>query len=359
MPNAMLGIFLMVMHVKMNSDLQSVRTSCDLLLPYAISNKLKHFIYDEDNLHKTADYVTEVIQTNYPDLNIPYHSRLRHFPDEYKKLDLDSQIELVVISVLLDAGVGSNWSYTDSVTNTIHTKSEGLGFASYRMYTKYRFPTLEQFIECFQLSATNKFVGVKDRYEMLQRLKSSESGKSPLQQIIDFFSPRQGVSIISIEAILYKLKLSLRDVLSDDVAVYKGYDMFFYKLLQWLCYSLWEVLENFGYKVTDTDMLTGLPEYRNGGLIVDMGVLTPRDHSMYELQHEVTSEFIVEWRAMTVVLLDQIALLIRHRLNKTHVELPLSKILQGGTWYAGRKIAAELRADGTPPFKVISNGTVF
>jgi len=343
----------------MNSDLQSVRTSCDMLLPYATSNKLKHFIYDEDNLHKTADYVTEVICANYPDLNIPYHSRLRHFPAEYSKLDLESQLELVVISVLLDAGSGADWRYTDPNTQTIYTKSEGLGVASYRMYTKYRFPTEQQFAECLQISATNKLVGLHDRYAMLQRLKSSEHGKSPLEQIIRFFSPEQSENVISIEAIFYKLKLALSDVLPDDVAIYRGYDMFFYKLLQWLCYSVWEVLENFGYKITDTDMLTGLPEYRNGGLMVDLGTLTPRDRSMYAVQHEIQSEFIVEWRAMTVVLLDQIALLIRHRLKKTHTELPLSKILQGGTWYAGRKIAAELRADGVPPFKVISNGTVF
>jgi hypothetical protein len=343
----------------MNSDLQSVRTSCDLLLPYATANKLKHFIYDEDNLHKTADYVTEVITSNYPDLNIPYHGRLRHFPAEYAKLDLESQIELVVISVLLDAGTGPDWKYLDPQTNTTHSKSEGLGLASYAMYIKHRFPNKEQFAESFQITATNKLVGFEERFAMLGRLKDSTNGKSPLQQITEFFLPGQTESVLSIEAIFYKLKVSLQDVLPNDVAVYKGYDMFFYKLLQWLCYSLWEVLENFGYKVTDTDMLTGLPEYRNGGLVVDLGVLTPRDLSMYEVSHEITSEFIVEWRAMTVVLLDQIAMLIRHRLNKTHAELPLSKILQGGTWYAGRKIAAELRADGSPPFKVISNGTVF
>lgn len=343
----------------MNSDLQSVRTSCDLLLPYATANKLKHFIYDEDNLHKTADYVTDVIRTNYPDLNIPYHSRLRHFPIEYKKLDLESQLELVIISVLLDAGAGSDWSYADPLTNQIYSKSEGLGLASYLMYAKYRLPTKEQFAECFQISDTNKLLGWEDRYAMLQRLKNVDSDKSPLDQITKFFLPGQAESIVSIEAIFYKLKISLREVLADDVAIYKGYDMFFYKLLQWLCYSLWEVLENFGYKITDTDMLTGLPEYRNGGLLIDLGVLTPRDLGMYEVQHEITSEFIVEWRAMTVVLLDQIAMLIRHKLNKTHAELPLSKILQGGTWYAGRKIANELRPDGAPPFKVISNGTVF
>ncbi len=343
----------------MNSDLQTVRTSCDLLLPYAMTNKLKYFIYDEDNLHKTADYVIDVICDNYPDLNIPYHSRLRHFPNEYKKLNLESLIELVVISVLLDAGAGPSWSYTDLDTNTIFTQSEGLGIASYRMYTKFRFPTEQQFAECFQISNNNKLIGLNDRYVVLRLLNNSENGKSPLEKITNFFVSEPLGSVISMEAIFYQLKVSLNGVLQEDIATYKGHDMCFYKLLQWLCYSLWEVLEMHGYKVTDTDMLTGLPEYRNGGLLVDFGVLVPRDHSMYERQHEIISEFIVEWRAMTVVLLDQIAMLVRHKLNKSHSELPLSKILQGGTWYAGRKIAAKLRSDGAPPFKVVSNGTVF
>jgi hypothetical protein len=39
--------------------------------------------------------------------------------------------------------------------------------------------------------------------------------------------------------------------------------------------------------------------------------------------------------------------------------LPLAKILQGGTWAAGRKIARERRADGSPPLRVVSDGTVF
>ena len=39
--------------------------------------------------------------------------------------------------------------------------------------------------------------------------------------------------------------------------------------------------------------------------------------------------------------------------------LPLAKILEGGTWAAGRRLARERRADASPPVKVISDGTVF
>ncbi|HCH57493.1 MAG TPA: DUF1688 domain-containing protein, partial [Rhodospirillaceae bacterium] len=50
---------------------------------------------------------------------------------------------------------------------------------------------------------------------------------------------------------------------------------------------------------------------------------------------------------------------VRTSLNKSAKDLPLASILQGGTWSAGRKIAAELRADGGPPISLYSDATVF
>jgi Protein of unknown function (DUF1688) len=68
---------------------------------------------------------------------------------------------------------------------------------------------------------------------------------------------------------------------------------------------------------------------------------------------------VVEWRALTVALLDRLAALIRKRLGRDAASLPLARILQGGTWGAGRMLAAKLRADGGPPIAIISDGTVF
>ena len=51
----------------------------------------------------------------------------------------------------------------------------------------------------------------------------------------------------------------------------------FHKLSQWLTYSLLEPFEWAGVTVTGLDALTGLPEYRNGGLLLDTGVLRLRD----------------------------------------------------------------------------------
>jgi hypothetical protein len=71
------------------------------------------------------------------------------------------------------------------------------------------------------------------------------------------------------------------------------------------------------------------------------------------------SDLIIEWRALTVFLLDIIGGEIQKRLGKTPQDFPLAKVLEGGTWWAGRKIAAQFRAGGTPPLNIKSDGTVF
>jgi len=132
-----------------------------------------------------------------------------------------------------------------------------------------------------------------------------------------------------------------------------------HKLSQWLTYSLIEPLQRAGIKVTDIDGLTGLAEYRNGGLFVDLGVLVLRDAADASRSHEVDSALVVEWRALTVALLDHLADKVRARLNRDAESLPLASLLEGGSWAAGRAAAFERRADGSPPIKVISDGTVF
>ena len=81
----------------------------------------------------------------------------------------------------------------------------------------------------------------------------------------------------------------------------------FHKLSQWLTYSLIEPLQQAGFTVTDIDGLTGLAEYRNGGLFVDTGVLALRDPEEAAREHAVDSTLVVEWRALTVALLDRLA----------------------------------------------------
>ena len=67
-------------------------------------------------------------------------------------------------------------------------------------------------------------------------------------------------------------------------------------------------------------------------------------------------ELVVEWRALTVTLLDELAPLVRAHLGAP--SLPLACILEGGTWATGRMLAAERRG-GAPPLAIDSDGTVF
>ena len=133
----------------------------------------------------------------------------------------------------------------------------------------------------------------------------------------------------------------------------------FHKLSQWLSYSLVEPLEEAGIRVTGIDDLTGLAEYRNGGLFLDSEVIALRDPSEMEKEFSPDDERIIEWRALTIALLDRIAGPVRERLGVKLKDFPLARILEGGTWWAGRELAAELRQDGGPPLKIKSDGTVF
>ena len=133
----------------------------------------------------------------------------------------------------------------------------------------------------------------------------------------------------------------------------------FHKLSQWLTYSLIEPILAAGITVTGVDELTGLAEYRNGGLLLDLELLTPRHDAGLTPTYPPEAEIIVEWRALTVALLDRLAVQVRDHLGVSAEAYPLAKILEGGTWRAGRRIAREKRPDGSPPLRLVSDGTVF
>jgi len=60
-----------------------------------------------------------------------------------------------------------------------------------------------------------------------------------------------------------------------------------------------------------------------------------------------------------LALLDRLAVRVRERLGKSAAEFPLTKVLEGGSWAAGREIAAERRPDGSAPLLIASDGTLF
>ncbi len=392
---------------------KAVREQAQKLFELASEDKLLAWTYDEAKLPSVIKYVADHIKENYPDLKVPYHSRFRHFdqkrlaalaktteglsPDDLAKV----KIELAIVNVLLDAGAGMGWKFKDA-QGEIRSKSEGLAAASFDMYLDGGFssdpdtpllcdvPGLKAvdkrtLAEYFQVTKENPLAGFDGRLHLLHKLGHAVQSH---KKIFGEFEPRLGniydylldqsangkisarrvfAAIIDGLSSIWPGRLTLHGVNLGDTWKHPslptedlgGGMIPFHKLSQWLTYSLIEPLEEAGFEVSGLDDLTGLAEYRNGGLLIDLKVLKPRNLKDLEETHSPDSPIIVEWRALTVILLDKIAHGVREQLHKSPLELPLVSVLQGGTWSAGRKVALEKRGDGGPPIKLASDGTVF
>jgi hypothetical protein len=337
--------------------------------------------------------VAQVTRARYPDLAIPYHSRWRHFEaggvDRRALLpdDVHAHVDLAVISVLLDAGAGPAWSYLEEATGKRLTRSEGLGVASLRAFADGAFSAgadpfrvdAERLVDIdgevlgglFQVRPDNPLVGLDGRAALLRRLGAALDGRRPSALLHALTAHSRTVSAAAIlRALLDMLGpvwltgsaiggVALGDTWRHPHAGGTGDTagwVPFHKLSQWLAYSLLEPLEWAGIAVSGRDALTALPEYRNGGLLLDTGVIAWREPGDAKRAWDVGSELVVEWRASTVALVDEVAPRVRSLLGVA--DLPLACILEGGTWAAGRELAREKRG-GLPPFTVRSDGTVF
>ena len=401
----------------------AIRARAQALLVRARAGESAYFTVQDEALASCAARVVETTRERYPDLNIPYHSRWRHFEaggvdrlgrfnEELGKVSLAkrarAQIDLAIVSVLLDAGAGAEWRYLDSRSGQEYARSEGLGVASFNAFTKGLFSskptqpcqadsaglqavTAKALGEAFQVAKDNPLVGLEGRAALLRRLGEvieqqpevfgGAGGQCRPGRLFDHLLPAGASSVAAhdvLAALLNTLSgiwpahntldggngldvVPLGDCWRHSAVLGEGVTtgwMPFHKLSQWLTYSLLEPFEWAGIAVTGLDALTGLPEYRNGGLLLDAGVLQPKDPGQLLRQHEAGDEFIVEWRALTVALLDELAPLVRSQLQLTAEQMPLACVLEGGTWAAGRVLAQRLRG-GAPPLNIVSDGTVF
>ena len=390
----------------------AVRERAHALLAKAERGKLAHFAVKPKRLSDAADLVAEVTREAYPDLDVPYHSRWRHFvvagADRWAALaatldaDRDEvariRFDLAVTSVLLDAGAGERWRYLES-GGTVLARSEGLALASFDLFRSGAFSDVPDaplwadatalarlevvtLARGFQVTEDNPLVGLEGRAALLRRLGAAltaapdlfggpdRSGPGRVGNLYDALKVQAEGGALPASAILDAVlrglgpiwpgRITLEGVNLGDVWRHSAVGLVpFHKLSQWLSYSLVEPLEDAGIRVTGLDRLTGLPEYRNGGLLVDTGVLVPKEPRILADALEVGDEAVVEWRALTVALLDRLADEVRARLGVSAEDFPLAKVLQGGSWAAGRVIARRLRPDGGPPIRIRSDGTVF
>jgi len=397
---------------------KAVRERGHRMLAIGLDDKLPNFRVHFDKMESVLDLVLEATRNAYPTFEVPFHSRWRHFALDHDNRWADlagvtnwpdraararAEFDLAIVSVFLDAGAGPAWRYRDPKTGITIGRSEGLGLASLAMFESGAFSadpreplradadvlanlTVADLKRGLQVSRTNPLIGLEGRVDLLRRLGTLVASKPEifgrldksrpgglfdrlamladntqlpaptilselLQQLGPIWPSRLTLGGIALGDCWKHPALTTNDATSGFVPLHK--------LSQWLAYSLIEPLQAAGIRVNDIDGLTGLAEYRNGGLFIDTGVLTFRNKEDAGREHEVASSLVVEWRALTVALLDRVADGMRQRLGLDATSLPLAKVLEGGTWAAGRRLARECRADASPPVKVISDGTVF
>ena len=404
----------------MEHDLLSaaaVRHAAARMLAEARAGRLQHWVLDEQALPRIAALVARITRQAYPDLKIPFHARWRHFTvggvnrwlELAKTLPKANPVErarrafdLVIMSVLVDAGSGGKWSYLDAVTKERHHSSEGLALASLDFYRDGILNTpshaleaqwlaalgIAEFEQAFQVRGDNPLSGTAGRVRLLNRLGQlclarpdafAMSGTPRPGGLVDIIVKQADKETIAAEAVLnlvldslgpiWPSRLTLEGIPLGDAWIYPPWDLAggpaasaivpFHKLSQWLTYSLIEPLEAAGITVTGIDQLTGLAEYRNGGLFVDGGALQLKRPADAELAHAPESVLVIEWRAMTVALLDLLHPLVAAELGLAVAGFPMVCMLEGGTWAAGREIARSLRPEGGPPLVIRNDGTVF
>ncbi|KAL5520644.1 hypothetical protein ACEPAF_2645 [Sanghuangporus sanghuang] len=328
-------------------------------------------------------------------------------------------IDLFLVSVLLDAGAGNVWKYKEPGTGLTFSRSEGLGVASFHMFDQGQFSgditqphrvddvglssiTPQVIGAAMQVTEENTMDGLEGRANLLSRLADALRSNPKYfgddarpGNLIDYLESQSTATVggsrnVPVSALWYVLidglqsiwpasRTTLGGVPLGDVwpctalPVTEDGDNFvpFHKLTGWMTYSLLEPLQKIQkWNFTGLEHMTGLPEYRNGGLLVDTGVLTLRsgvipasfypDPSSTIPKLPPSHPAVIEWRAMTVIELGRIADGIRAKLSLTPSQLTLAQVLESATWKGGREIAAQKRPETKgPPIEIESDGTVF
>jgi hypothetical protein len=189
-------------------SIHSVRERSRIVLMRAKSDSLNHFNVDMSKFQETADYVVSIIKRDFAGdyENIPPHGRWQHFevggrPRITQLLQswpttVDNQertrrlIDLFLVSVLLDAGAGTSWSYKSKESGRMYSRSEGLAVASLEMFKAGYFSsdkgqphqvdalglrniTVETLAKGMQVTESNPMSGLEGRAGLLMRLASA------------------------------------------------------------------------------------------------------------------------------------------------------------------------------------------
>lgn len=405
------------------SELRStlaVRERCGQLLARARRGGSGWFEVDNAALDEAAHHVATATRQRYRDLRVPIHSRWRQFEvgGVNRKAQLTpllaglpaadrihATIDLAVVSVLLGAGPGPRWKYTEAATGQTLNRAEGMAVASLHAFTSGLFSSdknrpcqadakglralvTDRLAQALQVTPANPLVGLEGRAILLRRLGEVMAEQPEVfgddgrpGGIFDAIVSPFGYAVpptadVDAQDILAQILITLAPVwpLNNTLGGIPLGDCWRHSAVkgegstdgwlplhcvgQWMTYSLLEPFQWAGVQVRGLPHLTALPEYRNGGLLIDSGVIRLRNAQAAAQTWKPGDEIIVEWRALTVALIDELAPRVRHLLHLDEHRLPLGSLLEGGTWAAGRELAQRLRG-GLPPLRVVTDGTAF
>ena len=345
-----------------SSSLQEIRTKSQVVFDYIADGSSPYWTYNPDNLPLAAEHVEKLILRDYNgDISIiPPHSRLRHHTINSNEFEREEDLlDMIVLSTILDAGAGDQWKYKSRLPNgeiRIKIRSEGIAQAVEDMYKNGIFGncngddleklSFDDMKRGFQISMDNPMNGLEGRMELLHRLGQQ------LKTCNVFASNRSPSGIIEF---IKKQNITKMSQLWDEIVMagfapifpqrdewfHQGLSMnvHFHKLLQWLSYTLVDLLSAKGINFEQDISLTGLPEYRNGGLFVDCDVIALKQPIPPGSLFKPSDDLVIEWRCATVILIDELHSLLKEKYGD---DLKLAQVLEAGTWKAGREMAAEI-----------------
>jgi hypothetical protein len=399
----------------------AIRQRCEDVLRAGLAGELTHFRVVPEALPQVVARVARVTRRRYPSLDVPWPSRLDRLrlgghdrlaplrarmagdPDELARV----LFEVAIISILLGAGAGSRWRYHEKATGIAIGRTEGLALASFHAYAAGIFSSVPgqplradadaldvldamRLARALDVRSDNPMDGLGGRTELMSQLGSAMRAASHLfgdeprlGRLFDAMKARSGTSrtiparrmlamILEAFSPIWPSRCTVMGVHLGDVWPHPAAGgsgpgaglVPFHTFAQWMTYSLIPVLEGADVRVEGVGELAGMTEYRTCGLFVDDGVLVPRHEAVTRDVHDVGAEVIVEWRALSLALLDRLGRGLREELFG-HADagpddvLPAACVIEGGTWAAGREAAKERRADGSPPIQARTDGTVF
>lgn len=316
-----------------------------------------------------------------------------------------ARFDLALVSAVLDADAGDAWTYPEAETGTAIGRNEGVAVASFRAFQKGLFSsragdplrvdaaglskiTAEGLEAAFPGAAEHPLHALPARAALLRHVGAALLQTSHLfgageavrfGALYDVLARRAARGTLAARDVFAAVIEALDPALAASVGTPTTVDgaalsdvwrhaaaggagpseglLPLHRNAQLLAYSLIEPLEEAGHTVADVGDLTALPDAWAGGLLIDGELLVPRLEGTVAVVHSASSEVVIEWRALTVSLLDRVAEAVRKELGVSAEALPVGHLLPA-IRAAGRAAAHDRRGADIPPIRVDGDGVL-